>query len=427
MSIEKVLMPGLGESVHEASISAWLVKPGDHIDRYDPLAEAVSDKVTTEIPSDLEGEVKDFLIDLDMDVPIGTPIMEIEVAGGETVAVASAPAKAVAPVKAPEKKAKSGAKNKRYSPAVLELAEERGVDLAEVAGTGANGRITRKDVLNHQLKDAVMPAESAVKATPETVKPEAVPAVKGQTAPAAVKAPAETDSTADEIIPADGVRKAIARKMVQSATEIPHAWQVAEADVTNVVKLRNRMKESFKAQEGVSLSYFPFFVKAVVQALKKYPKLNSSWQDGSIVYHKNLNISIAVATEEHLYVPVIKNADQLSIKGLAKEIKRLADAVRSNKLDPSEMQDGTFTVNNTGTFGSIQSMGIINYPQAAILQVESINKRFVPAEDGGFKVCDMVNLCLSIDHRILDGLQAGRFLQEIRHNLSQFTDESCVY
>jgi 2-oxoisovalerate dehydrogenase E2 component (dihydrolipoyl transacylase) len=215
--------------------------------------------------------------------------------------------------------------------------------------------------------------------------------------------------------------------MVQSVTEIPHAWIMVEADVTNIVNLRNSVKDDFKKQEGISLSFFPFFAKAVVQAMKKNPKINTSWQDGNIIYHKDINLSIAVTTDENLFVPVIKQADNLSLAGLTKEINRLATDVRKGTLSNADMQGGTFTLNNTGSLGSVQSMGIINHPQAAILQVESINKRIVPTKDGGFKTADMVNLCLSIDHRILDGQQAGQFLRDIKENLARFSSDSDIY
>ena len=228
-------------------------------------------------------------------------------------------------------------------------------------------------------------------------------------------------------VPADGVRKAIAKKMVQSVNEIPHAWIMVEADVGNIVKLRNEVKEDYKKREGHSLSFFPFFAKAVIQALKKNPKINTSWDNGNIIYHKDINMSIAVTTDEHLYVPVIHQADNYSISGLAKEINRLVGDVRKGTLKSQDMQGGTFTLNNTGSIGSVQSMGIINHPQAAILQVESINKRIVPTLDGGFKTADMVNLCLSIDHRILDGQQAGKFLKDVKENLARFSSESDVY
>ena len=427
MAVKEILLPSLGESVTEASVVQWLVQPGDSVKRYSPLMEVVSDKVTTEVPSDFDGVVKELLVELDTDYPIGTVLMTMEVEGAEETPAApkveEAPAKAETPAapvaeKAAAPAAKPAGKNAgRYSPAVMKLAQEKGIDLAQVVGTGKEGRITRKDILNFTPGQAVA-------APVETAAPAAAPTP----APAAPKAAAPVVASGnDEIVPADGVRKAIAKKMVQSVNEIPHAWIMVEADVTNIVNLRNSVKNDFKQQEGISLSFFPFFAKAVVQAMKKNPKINTSWQDGNIVYHKDINLSIAVTTDENLFVPVIHNADNLSLAGLTKEINRLAKDVRSGSLSNADMQGGTFTLNNTGSLGSVQSMGIINHPQAAILQVESINKRIVPTKDGGFKTADMVNLCLSIDHRILDGQQAGQFLRDVKENLARFSSESDIY
>ena len=430
MAIKEVLLPHLGESVTEASVVGWLVQPGDKVKRYQPLMEVVSDKVTTEVPSDFEGVIKETFVELDTDYPIGTLLMTIEVEGAEEAPaapvveekveapVAATPAPA-APKAAPAKPA--GAAAGRFSPAVLKLAGEKGIDLSLVTGTGKEGRITRKDILNFVPGEAV--AAPVVEAAPVAATPTpAVEAAPKAAAPAPVFA-----SGNDEVVPADGVRKAIAKKMVQSVTEIPHALIMVEADVTNIVNLRNSVKNDFKKQEGISLSFFPFFAKAVVQAMKKNPKINTSWQDGNIVYHKDINLSIAVTTDENLFVPVIKQADNLSLAGLTKEINRLATDVRKGTLSNADMQGGTFTLNNTGSLGSVQSMGIINHPQAAILQVESINKRIVPTKDGGFKTADMVNLCLSIDHRILDGQQAGQFLRDIKENLARFSNDSDIY
>ena len=422
MAIKEVLLPHLGESVTEASVVGWLVQPGDKVKRYQPLMEVVSDKVTTEVPSDFEGVIKETFVELDTDYPIGTLLMTIEVEGADEAPAApaveekaEAPAApvAAAPVKAAAPAKPAGAAAGRFSPAVLKLAGEKGIDLSLVTGTGKEGRITRKDILNF------VPGETPVAAAPVAETPVAAPKAA---APAPVFA-----SGNDEVVPADGVRKAIAKKMVQSVTEIPHAWIMVEADVTNIVNLRNSVKDDFKRQEGISLSFFPFFAKAVVQAMKKNPKINTSWQDGNIVYHKDINLSIAVTTDENLFVPVIKQADNLSLAGLTKEINRLATDVRKGTLSNADMQGGTFTLNNTGSLGSVQSMGIINHPQAAILQVESINKRIVPTKDGGFKTADMVNLCLSIDHRILDGQQAGQFLRDIKENLARFSSDSDIY
>ncbi|MEG0254718.1 MAG: dihydrolipoamide acetyltransferase family protein [Vagococcus sp.] len=426
MAIKEILLPSLGESVTEASVVQWLVQPGDTVKRYAPLMEVVSDKVTTEVPSDFDGVVKEFLVELDTDYPIGTVLMTLEVEGAEDTPAAPVAEKeaAPAPVAATQEKVEkpvapakpAGAAAGRFSPAVLKLAGEKGIDLSLVTGTGKEGRITRKDILNFVPGAAVV--APVIEETPAPV---------AQAAPTPKAAAPVVASGNDEIVPADGVRKAIAKKMVQSVNEIPHAWIMVEADVTNIVNLRNSVKNDFKKQEGISLSFFPFFAKAVVQAMKKNPKINTSWQDGNIVYHKDINLSIAVTTDDNLFVPVIHQADNLSLAGLTKEINRLASDVRSGSLSNADMQGGTFTLNNTGSLGSVQSMGIINHPQAAILQVESINKRIVPTKDGGFKTADMVNLCLSIDHRILDGQQAGKFLKDIKENLARFSSEADIY
>lgn len=432
MATKEIKMPHLGESVTEAAIVQWLVKPGDSVKRYDPLMEVVSDKVTTEVPSDFDGVVKEFLISLDTDVPIGTAVMtlETEETTEKTEVATLAPVKEASAEQAQEHEtvattstATSHQKNNgRYSPAVLKIAQEKKIDLTQVTGTGRDGRITRKDVTNFTPIQARTPEKTVSPGTSPSISEEPV---ASQNESAATASPTETSP--DKIVSADPVRKAIAKKMVQSVNEIPHAWLMVEADVTNLVQLRNSLKDEFKQQEGLSLSFFPFFAKAVIQALKKNPKINTSWDDGSIIYHKDVNLSIAVTTDEHLYVPVIQQADNYSIAGLAKEINRLAQEVRQGTLASKEMQGGTFTLNNTGTLGSVQSMGIINHPQAAILQVESINKRLVPTADGGFKVADMVNLCLSIDHRILDGQQAGKFLRDVKDNLAKYNADTDVY
>lgn len=432
MATKEIKMPHLGESVTETAIVQWLVKPGDSVKRYDPLMEVVSDKVTTEVPSDFDGVVKEFLISLDTDVPIGTAVMtlETEETTEKTEEATLAPVKEASAEQAQEHEtvettstATSHQKNNgRYSPAVLKIAQEKKIDLTQVTGTGRDGRITRKDVTNFTPTQARTPEKTVSPGTSPSISEEPV---ASQNESAATASPTET--TTDKIVSADPVRKAIAKKMVQSVNEIPHAWLMVEADVTNLVQLRNSLKDEFKQQEGLSLSFFPFFAKAVIQALKKNPKINTSWDDGSIIYHKDVNLSIAVTTDEHLYVPVIQQADNYSIAGLAKEINRLAQEVRQGTLASKEMQGGTFTLNNTGTLGSVQSMGIINHPQAAILQVESINKRLVPTADGGFKVADMVNLCLSIDHRILDGQQAGKFLRDVKDNLAKYNADTDVY
>jgi 2-oxoisovalerate dehydrogenase E2 component (dihydrolipoyl transacylase) len=251
---------------------------------------------------------------------------------------------------------------------------------------------------------------------------------QGVSAPAAPVAPATPAAAAytvadgDQVIEASGVRKTIARRMVESKHNAPHAWTMVEVDVTNLARFREKNKEAFKAKEGVSLTFLPFFIKAVVESLKEFPIINSTWQEDKIIIKKDINISIAVAANDALYVPVIKNADRQSILGIAHSINDLAKRARAGKLAPSDMSGGTFTVNNTGAFGSIQSMPIINAPQAAILSMESIVKKPVVMPDDSFAIRSMMNLCMSLDHRVLDGWVCGQFLAAVKKRLETMTE-----
>ncbi|MEK2535745.1 dihydrolipoamide acetyltransferase family protein [Tetragenococcus halophilus] len=325
-----------------------------------------------------------------------------------------------------KKRKKTDQSSPRYSPAVVRIAQERGIDLNDVPGSGKNGRITRKDIKNFDPATVESSSEDHAKPeeTKEKVEETSAKAKESTSSVASQETPKQEGNKT--YLPVDGVRRAIANNMTKSKSEIPHAWVMVEADVSNIVKLRNSMKEKFAKQEGTKLSFFPFFVKAVAQALKDNPLLNSSWDEKNIILHHDINISIAVATEDHLYVPVIKNADNYSVAGIAKEINRLAEKARNGSLSSEDMSGGTITVNNTGSFGSVQSMGIINHPQAAILQVEAIQEKILPV-DNGFKTAHMANLSLSIDHRILDGLQSGKFLKDVKKNLAQYNDEANVY
>ncbi|EAC8325648.1 2-oxo acid dehydrogenase subunit E2 [Listeria monocytogenes] len=413
MAVEKITMPKLGESVTEGTISSWLVKPGDTVEKYDAIAEVLTDKVTAEIPSSFSGTIKEILAEEDETLEVGEVICTIETAD----AGSSEPVTEVeqTETKAPEKQETKQVKlaeapaSGRFSPAVLRIAGENNIDLSTVEGTGKGGRITRKDLLQV--------IENGPVATKAEVQNQSAPQEKTAT-PAPVRSAA-----GDREIPINGVRKAIAKHMSVSKQEIPHAWMMVEVDATGLVRYRNAVKDSFKKEEGYSLTYFAFFIKAVAQALKEFPQLNSTWAGDKIIEHANINISIAIAAGDLLYVPVIKNADEKSIKGIAREISELAEKARNGKLSQADMEGGTFTVNSTGSFGSVQSMGIINHPQAAILQVESIVKRPVIIDDM-IAVRDMVNLCLSIDHRILDGLLAGKFLQAIKANVEKISKEN---
>ncbi|EHB5186878.1 2-oxo acid dehydrogenase subunit E2 [Listeria monocytogenes] len=413
MAVEKITMPKLGESVTEGTISSWLVKPGDTVEKYDAIAEVLTDKVTAEIPSSFSGTIKEILAEEDETLEVGEVICTIETAdAGSSEPVAEVEQ---TETKAPEKQETKQVKladapaSGRFSPAVLRIAGENNIDLSTVEGTGKGGRITRKDLLQV--------IENGPVVTKQDVQSQSAPQEKTAT-PAPVRSAA-----GDREISINGVRKAIAKHMSVSKQEIPHAWMMVEVDATGLVRYRNAVKDSFKKEEGYSLTYFAFFIKAVAQALKEFPQLNSTWAGDKIIEHANINISIAIAAGDLLYVPVIKNADEKSIKGIAREISELAGKARNGKLSQADMEGGTFTVNSTGSFGSVQSMGIINHPQAAILQVESIVKRPVIIDDM-IAVRDMVNLCLSIDHRILDGLLAGKFLQAIKANVEKISKEN---
>nr|WP_222717884.1 dihydrolipoamide acetyltransferase family protein [Listeria immobilis] len=410
-------MPKLGESVTEGTISSWLVKPGDKVEKYDAIAEVLTDKVTAEIPSSFSGTIKELLAEEDTTLEVGEVICTIETAETSNVEVET---KEQTPDETPKETNESAKQvtlaeapaSGRFSPAVLRIAGENNIDLNTIQGTGKGGRITRKDLLQRIETGSAAPKQEQLEqpTREQTKTPEPVRTVAG-----------------DKEIPINGVRKAIAKHMSISKQEIPHAWMMVEVDATGLVRYRNSVKDSFKKEEGYSLTYFAFFIKAVAQALKEFPQLNSTWAGDKIIEHGNINISIAVAAGDLLYVPVIKNADEKSIKGIAREISELALKARNGKLTQADMEGGTFTVNSTGSFGSIQSMGIINHPQAAILQVESIVKRPVIIDDM-IAVRDMVNLCLSIDHRILDGLLAGKFLQAIKAAVEKISkDNTALY
>jgi len=409
MGTEKITMPQLGESVTEGTINSWLVKEGDYVNKYDPIADVMTDKVNAEVPSSYEGTIKEILTPEGTTIKVGEIMCYIETKDSSSEPVSMEQGSEPVPEKndaIEEKVATDQSMKLRYSPAVLKLAQEHNIQLTEVSGTGKNGRITRKDI------EKVIETGSESPVNESQVEDKPLPT---------------TQRVGDLEIPVTGIRKVIAQNMVRSTQEIPHAWMTVEVDVTDLVRYRNKIKDEFKQQEGFTLTYFSFFVKAVAQALKEYPQLNSTWAVDKIIQRKDVNLSIAVANDDQLFVPVIKNADEKSTKGIAKSISELAMKARSGKLKAADMDGGTFTVNNTGSFGSIHSMGVINHPQAAILQVESIVKRPVIINDM-FAARDMVNLSLSLDHRILDGLVCGKFLARVKELLENINeDQTNVY
>jgi 2-oxoisovalerate dehydrogenase E2 component (dihydrolipoyl transacylase) len=437
----EIKMPQLGESVTEGTIGQWLVKPGDSVKKYQPIAEVITDKVNAEIPAPADGTMVSLDVAEGTTVKVGTLIATMAGAG-EAAAPASAPAKVAAVAGAGpaglagaaaatlDRPREGGA---RYSPAVLKLAQEQNIDLTRLTGTGLGGRITRKDVEAYIASGAAaqpdtcvggMVAAQAAEIPVPTVgfgpTAAAATAAPAPAAPAYKPAPTPQPLAADQVIPVDSVRRRIAEKMLQSKHEAPHAWTMMPVDVTGLVKLKEQQGEEFKRREGVSLSYVPFFIKAVVESLKEFPLINSQWAGDSIIMKKEINISIAVATETALAVPVIKNADRLSIAGLNHAVAELAGKARAGKLTLDDISGGTFTVNNTGYFGSFMSAPIINHPQAAILSFEAITKTPVVLENDAIAIRSLMNLCMSLDHRILDGLICGRFLQAVKARLQSY-------
>lgn len=428
-----ITMPQLGESVTEGTITKWLKQPGDSVAKYEPLCEVATDKVNAEVPSTISGTLKEIVVEEGETVEVGVLICRID-EDGEKGATAQAPSEATADQEAPtptaaaaqttqKKEEMAGDKSmkRRYSPAVLRLAQEHDIDLEQVQGSGRGGRITRKDLL--QVIEAGGTPSPAPQAQPE-VQPDTA-AASPQRETAAKEAAGVALEEGDRKVPLTPVRKTIAQRMVTSKHEAPHAWTMVQADVTGLVKLRKQLKVEFKQREGISLTYMPFFIKAVVDSLKEFPHLNAVWGGDAIILKKRINISIAVATDDALYVPVIHDADEKSILGLAKAVHQLAEKTRAGKLSMNDLTGGTFTVNNTGSFGSIASQPIINHPQAVILSMESIVKQPV-IKDEMIAVRDLVNLCLSLDHRILDGLMAGRFLQRVKERLEAYGPDSAI-
>jgi len=406
-------MPKLGESVTEGTITAWLVKEGEVINKYDPIAEVMTDKVNAEVPSSYAGTITEIIAKEGEVIAVDELICYIETeTESSTTARASMQREDVKQTNIEQQHIETEIEpdqsmRSRYSPAVLTLANEYNLDLTQMKGTGLGGRITRKDVKKQLVTKSTTTTESsAAQKDVEVITDQQV-------------------NQGDVEIPISGVRKAIANNMTKSKQEIPHAWMTVEADVTGLVKYRDRIKESFKQREGYTLTYFSFFIHAVARALKEFPQINSTWANDKIIQRHDVHISIAVAKENELFVPVIKHADEKSVQGIAKDVTQLANRARNGQLTPEDMQGGTFTVNNTGTFGSISSMGIINHPQAAILQVESIVKRPVIINDM-FAARDIVNLSLSLDHRILDGLICGRFLARIKEILEGIDEDSTI-
>jgi 2-oxoisovalerate dehydrogenase E2 component (dihydrolipoyl transacylase) len=419
-------MPQLGESVHEGTISRWLVKPGERVVEFEPMLEVDTDKVNAEVPAPVTGVLKEILAAEGDTVEAGTEIAVVEVDGdGEVPAVVepkaaevapspAAAAAAPAPAVEPERPAAArhdGAEH-RYSPGVLQLAEEERVDLAQVTGTGLGGRVTKRDV--RQFAEA-----RGAKATPA-----AAPAIERPPTPTL---PREGGGgLEDEVVPLSRMRRLIAENMTRSKTTIPHAWQTQEVDMSGVVANRNANKGGFQQREGFSLTYLPYVIAAAVASLREHPEVNATFNETAVIVHRRIDLGVSVGFEDTLLVPVIRGADGLSLAGVARAVNDVATRARGRRLTADELQGGTFTVNNSGTFGTLFSYSVINPGQAGILTMEAIVDRPV-AVNGMIGIKPMMYLCFSFDHRVLDGLQAARFLTSCRRWLEAVSVETAIY
>ena len=450
-------LPHVGESVVEGTIGKWLKQPGDTVKRYEPLVEIITDKVTMEVPSPVDGSLVRLLAEEGETLPMGAPIAEVatanspegaepetasiqvetatpsspgttgqllrdvtpvgptggavvenlEPAGASTAASASRPAAAATPTpaKPAPQPAAATAGQARLSPAVRRLAQGHSVDVSRIQGSGLGGRITREDILKFVESGAAQ-------------APAAAPArlVVGETS-------ADGQETH---VPLTPVRRMIAEAMVRSVTEIPHAWSTVEVDVTGLVALRTSVRAEFEQKQGGSLTFLPFISKAVVEALRSFPTMNATWGGDKIILKNRINLGLAVAAPDGLMVPVLHDADQLSIAGLAGGANDLAERARTKKLTLNDVQGGTFTLNNTGALGSFASGPIINYPQAGIMTFETIQKRAVVIDDA-IAIRSMMNICLSFDHRINDGAEASGFLSAVKNRLQSMAPGTSIY
>ena len=463
-----VVMPQMGESIFEGTITKWLKKPGDKVERDEPLFEISTDKVDAEIPSPSAGVLQEIKIPEGQTVPIQTVVAVIDGAGSAAAtAPAAPPAKPAAPAAppvptpaaakpaapapqapppppaaAPATPAASASVSERVhsSPLVRRLAKEHNIDLTTLEGTGAGGRITKEDI------EGAIASQSGASTAAPIAAPSAPPAAARPTPPpppvaaplAAAGAPAVHGSQyvpalqlgvprerlyfGDyEIQPMSTMRQKIAEHMVASKHVSPHVYSVDEIDMTKIVSLRNKAKEEFESRYGTKLTYMPFFVKAVVNGLRAYPTLNASLDGTNVILHKEINIGMAVALDWGLIVPVIKNADEKNILGIQRNMNDLAERARSKKLKPEEVQEGTFSITNPGVFGGLFGLPVISQPNVGILGLGSIEKRPVVINDS-IAIRSMCYVTLSYDHRVVDGAVAHQFLHKVKETLENWSE-----
>ena len=452
-----VIMPQMGESIHEGTITKWLKKPGEKIERDEPLFEISTDKVDAEIPAPAAGVLKEIKVNAGQTVPVQTIVATIDAVGSATAAPpAPAPAKpeaakpaapaasksatttAPASPGAPPSASASSGEKVRSSPLVRRIARENNIDLAQVPGTAAGGRVSKDDILAAVGNGgAAAPAAQAPRQAPPAAPPSYAPPPARQAAPPPPPPPAtggqasallETAVPREklyfgnyEVQPMSTMRQKIAEHMVLSKRVSPHVYSVEEVDVTTIANLRAKTKVKFEQEVGTKLTFMPFFIRAAVDALRAYPTVNASVDGTNVVLHKECNIGIAVALDWGLIVPVIKNAEEKNFIGLARTTNDLAERARAKKLKPEEVAESTFSITNPGVFGGLFGLPVINQPNVAILGLGAIEKRPVVIDDA-IAVRSMVYLTISYDHRAVDGAVAHQFMAKIRHVLESWTE-----
>jgi len=444
MALVDLIMPKLGESIMEATILKWHKQPGEHVNMDETVLEIATDKVDSEVPSTAEGIIEEVLYKVNDVVPIGAVIAKIKTGAAESIpATPASPATpvqetatatvtqkaAVTTAPAAIKAAQTnGHINRFYSPLVLNIAANEGVSMTElenIPGSGNEGRVTKKDILEYVSNKTSRPQEA------EPVSRHQQPALQVQAhVPAQVKAeqaPISSYGNNVEIIEMDRMRKLIADHMVRSKHTSPHVTSFTEADVTNLVLWREKVKKEFEKREATKITFTPLFIEAIVKCIKKFPLINSMLDGDRIIVKKDIHIGMATALPTgNLIVPVIRNADQLNLVGLAKQVNNLAENARTGKLKADDTQGGTFTLTNVGTFGSLMGTPIINQPQVAILAVGAIKKRPVVVESphgDSIAIRHMMYLSMSYDHRIVDGSLGATFLTAVAKELENFSGD----
>ena len=432
-----VIMPQMGESIFEGTITKWLKGVGDTVERDEPLFEISTDKVDAEVPSPTAGVLQEVRFSEGSTVQVNSVVAVI----GDTAAVPAA-APAPAPEPAPERSAAavpsaevpaSGDRQIRYSPLVRRIARDNNVDLDRIQGTGLEGRVTKEDVLRHIDERKTVGDRAAAPPTPKVSVPAPSPEPAAATtaaspiAPRTEITPSPVPAVPGELVPLTKMRAIIAQRMAESAQTAPHVHTVFKVDMTRIVRLREHEKARFEQRDGVKLTYMPFIAVAAVETLRKFPIINASLENGSIRYHQNINLGIAVALEWGLIVPVIRQAEERNFLGLARAIADLAERARGKRLKPDEASGSTFTLTNSGIFGEEFGTPIINQPDSAILAIGGLKKDPVVITDAhgndSIAIRSVQHFCLGFDHRMIDGADAGRFMNEFKKTLENWNQE----